>query len=691
MKRSLCSSVIAALFAVAVPASGANPASKPPAAAQTGAQFGAHSGIELAAMDRSVRAQDDFFRYSQGAWIKDVDIPPDRASWGAFNIAQDRVEQQVRAIVEGAAARNDAAPGSEAQKMGDFYTSYIDQARRDQLGLAPLQGELARVAALKDKRAMAGLMARLARIGADAPIDMYVGQDNKDSTRYIVGISQSGLGMPDRDYYLSLDDARLKDIRARYQAHIEKMLAHAGHQDAAAKARQIVALETEIARAQWSRVENRDPVKRYNKMTLSELRSLSPGFDWSAYLEGAGAGAAGTVIVSQPSYLAALDKLIAATPLEVWKPYFAFRLLSAYAPYLSQPFVDESFAFRGTVLSGARENRPLEKRAVAEINRNLSEVVGKAYVAQHFPAERKQQVLDMAKNFITAFGEGIERLDWMSPETKKQAQIKLAKINVKIGYPDQWRDYSKLAIVRGDLVGNVMRSREFGHEYQVNRLGKPVDRRAWSMSPQTVNAYYSPTLNEVVFPAARLQHPLYDADAEPAVNYGSVGISIGHEISHAFDDKGSQFDGDGNLRNWWTREDAEKFAARGKVLVDQYAGYSPLPGYHVNGELTLGENIADNAGAIMASRAYKIFLNGKPGPVIDGFTAEQRLFMGLSQARKGKARDAALISQVKSDPHSPSEFRVNGSLRNHPGFYEAFDVKPGDRMYLEPQQRVIFW
>ncbi|WP_027864226.1 M13 family metallopeptidase [Massilia alkalitolerans] len=689
MKRSLCSTLIAGLFAVASQA-GAHEA-KPAAPAPSAALAGATSGIEVTAMDTGVRAQDDFFRYTQGKWLKDVDIPSDRSSWSAFSIAQERVEQQVSAIIGEAASQKNAKAGSEAQKMGDFYTSYVDEKRRNELGLAPLKAERVRIDALKDKRELAALMARFDRIDVGGPLGMGVGQDNKDSTRYIMGISQSGLGMPNRDYYLQ-DEARLKDIRTKYQAHIGKMLALAGHQDADAKAARIVALETEIARSQWSAVENRDPVKRYNKHTLAQLRTLAPGIDWDAYLKGVGAaGKVDAVIVSQPSYVAALDKLIAATPLDTWKSYFEFRLLSAYAPYLSQPFVDEGFAFRGGVLGGATVNRPVEKRAIAEINRNLSEVVGKAYVAQHFPPERKQQVLDMAKNFITAFGEGIDQLEWMSPETKKQAHTKLSKINVKIGYPDKWRDYSGLKIVCGDLVGNVMRSREFGHDYMMNRLGKPVDRSVWSMSPQTVNAYYSPTLNEVVFPAARLQYPLYDANAEPAVNYGSVGISIGHEISHAFDDKGSQYDGDGNLRNWWTEEDAKQFAARGKVLVSQYAGYSPLPGYHLNGELTLGENIADNAGAIMASRAYKIYLKGKPGPVIDGFTAEQRIFMGLSQARKGKARDAALISQVKSDPHSPSEFRVNGSLRNHPGFYEAFDVKPGDKMYLEPKDRVIFW
>ncbi|MFD2365796.1 M13 family metallopeptidase [Pseudoduganella sp. GCM10020061] len=690
MKRTLCSSLIAGLIAGSACAQ-PNDTPATAAGAAIAPAHHLHSGVDLPSIDKAVRSQDDFFRYAQGTWLKDVEIPSDRSSWGAFNIAQDKVEQQIKAIIEEADQDKSKKPGSDAQKMGDFYASYMDEQHRNAIGLAPLKAELARIAALADRKAIAAISARFARIGAGAPLDMYVHQDNKDSTRYIVDIGQSGLGMPNRDYYISEGDARLAEIRAKYQAHVEKMLALAGHKDAATEAAQIVALETSIARAHWSAVENRDPVKAYNKLDMAQLAKLMPHFDWKGYLKGVGAAGTATLIVSQPSYLSKLDAIIQSTPLPVWKSYFEFRLISAYAPFLSQPFVDESFAFRGTVLSGAKVNRPLQKRALSEVNRSLGEVVGKAYVGRHFPAERKQQVETMVKHFLAAFDEGIGTLDWMSPETKQQARIKLSKISVKVGYPDTWRDYSALNVKPGDLVGNVIRAREFSHQRQVDKLGKPVDRSEWAMTPQTVNAYYNPELNEIVFPAARLQYPLYDANAEPAINYGAVGISIGHEISHAFDDQGSQFDGDGNLRNWWTDADREKFAARGKVLVAQYGAYSPLPGYTINGELTLGENIADNAGAIMASRAYKLSLGGKPSPVIDGFTGEQRLFMGLAQARRGKARDPSLIAQIKSDPHSPAEFRVNGSLRNHPGYYEAFDVKPGDKMYLAPEQRVIFW
>jgi predicted metalloendopeptidase len=692
MKRTLCSALIAGLFASQAHAA-ATPADTTPSTAPsvTSAALSA-SGVDKAAVDAAVRPQDDFFRYSQGTWLKDTEIPNDRSSWGAFNIAQESVEGQIRTLIEKAAQDTGAKAGSDTQKMGDYYASYTDKARRDALGAKPLAPELARIAALKDKRGLGALAAHSSRIGAGSPVGMGVGQDSKQSTAYLVEISQSGLGLPNRDFYLQDSDAKLMDTRAKYQAHVEKLLALAGQPDAAGQAARIVALETDLAKAQWSAVQNRDPVKTYNKLSVAQLKALAPGFDWDGWMKETGiAGKVDAVNVSQPTYVQALDKIVAATPVETWKSYFTFRLLSTYAPYLSQDFVDESFAFRGTVLTGAKVNRATEKLAIAQINRDLGEVVGKVYVQNYFPAERKAQVQDMVNNFLLAFKERIDTLDWMTADTKKAAHAKLAKISVKVGYPDKWRDYSALQIKRDDLVGNVMRARGFAHQYGVNKLGKPVDRSEWHMTPQTVNAYYSPEMNEVVFPAARLQSPLYDADAEPAINYGAVGISIGHEISHAFDDQGAQYDGDGNLRNWWTKEDGEKFAAKGKVLVAQYGGYSPVAGYTLNGELTLGENIADNAGAIMASRAYKISLKGKPAPVIDGFTAEQRIFMGLAQARRGKARDAALIAQVKSDPHSPSEFRVNGSLRNHPGYYEAFDVKPGDKMYLKPEERVIFW
>ncbi len=685
MQRSLCSTLIAGLFVTTL------------AAAHDGHDHGAaakpaQSGVDQKGIDQSVRAQDDFFAYSQGNWLKSVAIPDDRASWGAFNVASEAVEQQLKAIIEEAEKVPNKVAGSDAQKVGDLYASFMDMQKRDALGIAPLQGELARIAALSDKKGIAALMARFEHIGAPSLINLSISQDSKASTNYIASLSQSGISLPNRDYYLKKDDARMVDVLAKYQVHLEKMLALAGHQDAASQARQIVEFETEIARLQWTPVELRDPIKRYNKLSFAQLQALAPNIDWLAYYKATGIeGKADHAIVGQPNFVSGIDALIQKTPLPVIKAYFEAKLIGAFAPLLSQPFVDEAFAFRGAVLSGAKVNRSMQKRAISTVDAVLGEIVGKLYVQKHFPEVRKKQVEAIAKNFLAAFKEGIETLDWMSPETKKEAQIKLSKINYKIGYPNKWIDYSKLTIARDDLVGNVMRSRAFRQDLTVSRLGRPIDREIWGMTPQTVNAYYSPNLNEIVFPAARLQAPLYDANAEPAINYGAVGISIGHEISHAFDDKGSQYDGDGNLRDWWTKDDKEKFAARAKVLVAQYNGYSPTPGYTINGELTLGENIADNAGLIMATRAYRISQGGKPGPVVDGFTAEQRIFMGMAQARRSKARAQALISQIKSDPHSPGEFRVNGSLRNHPGYYDAFSVKPGDKMYLAPEQRVIFW
>ncbi|HZV64140.1 MAG TPA: M13 family metallopeptidase, partial [Telluria sp.] len=528
--------------------------------------------------------------------------------------------------------------------------------------------------------------------GVDAAFRFGSVPDFKDANSVIAGTDQGGLGLPDRDYYLNKEDAKFADVRAKYEKHIEKTLAMAGEKNAAAAAKAIVAFETELAQAQWTRVENRNPVKRYNKMELAKLEALTPGYDWKGALAAAGiANKADYVIVSQPSYLTGFQQTLEKTDLATLRSYFEWQLLRAYSPYLSKQFVDADFAFYGTVLSGATEMRPRWKIGVAAVESALGEALGKQYVAQYFPAERKARMEELVKNLLAAYKQSIDTLDWMGPETKKEAQAKLAKFTPKIGYPNKWRDYSALNIDRTDLAGNMMRARTFAYNRNINKLGKPIDREEWGMTPQTVNAYYNSTMNEIVFPAMILQPPFFDMRADDAVNYGAIGAVIGHEISHGFDDSGSQSDGDGNLRDWWTKEDRDRFRAKAEMLTKQYDSYSPLPGYHVNGALTLGENIGDNSGIAIAYKAYKLSLGGKPAPVIDGFTGDQRFFMGFAQVWRMKSREAQLLTQIKSDPHSPEQFRANGTLVNQPGFYEAFGVKEGDKMYVAPENRVIIW
>ncbi len=650
------------------------------------------AGIALEYVEPGVRAQDDFFEHLNGKWLKTVEIPSDKSSWGAFHKLHDDTQPQLRAIIEKSAATRNARAGSEQQLIGDFFASYMDEARLEQLGITPLKGELANIAAIKDKAELPATFARLGRIGVTTPFDFYIHQDAKDSTRYVADLVQTGLGMPDRDYYLKTDDAKLADTRAKYQQHVEKMLALSGDQNAAANAKAIVELETELAKVQWTKVENRDPVKTYNKVELAKLNELAPGFAWDAWLTESGIkGKTDYVIVSQPSYLKGVAEVVNRVPLETWKAYLQLHLVNGYANYLSKPFVDQRFAFHGTTLSGAPKLEPRWKRGVSTIEGSLGDAVGKLYVKEHFPAERKARMEVLVKNLLEAYRQSIDTLDWMSPATKKEAQAKLAKFTPKIGYPNKWKDYSALTVKRDDLVGNVMRSRTVESNRELNKLGKPIDRDEWGMTPQTINAYYNPELNEIVFPAAILQPPFFDAKADDAVNYGGIGAVIGHEISHGFDDQGSQYDGDGNMRNWWTEEDGKRFAEKTKVLIKQYAGYSPLPGYNVNGELTLGENIGDNSGLAIAYKAYKLSLKGKPAPVIKGLTGDQRFYMGWGQVWRAKMREPAAIAQVKTDPHSPAQFRANGTLKNQPGFYEAFGVKAGDKMYLAPQERVIIW
>ena len=661
-------------------------------AAKSGAKAGTlSSGIALQYVEPAVRPQDDFFAHLNGKWLKTVEIPADKSSWGAFHQLREDTLPQLRAIIEKAAAAK-GANGSEVQKIGDFYASYMDEARLEQLGITPLNGELAKIAAVKDKAELPALFAHLGRLGVNTPFVFYIHQDAKDSTKYVADLYQAGLGMPDRDYYLKQDDAKLADIRAKYQQHAEKMLAMAGDKNAAANAKAIVELETELAKVQWTKVENRDPVKTYNKVELAKLAELAPGYDWQSWLAASGLkGKADYLIVSQPSYLKGFSEVLNRVPLETWKTYLQLHLVESYANYLSKAFVDERFAFNGTTLSGTPQLEARWKRGVSTLEGSLGEAVGKLYVKEHFPAERKARMEVLVKNLLAAYKSSIDTLDWMSPATKKEAQAKLAKFTPKIGYPNKWKDYSALTVKRDDLAGNVMRSREVEYNRELNKLGKPIDRDEWGMTPQTINAYYNPELNEIVFPAAILQPPFFDAKADDAVNYGGIGAVIGHEISHGFDDQGSQYDGDGNMRNWWTEEDGKKFAEKTKVLINQYAGYSPLPGYNVNGELTLGENIGDNSGLAIAYKAYKLSLKGKKAPVINGLSGDQRFYMGWGQVWRTKMREPAQIAQIKTDPHSPGQYRANGTLKNQPGFYEAFGVKEGDKMYLAPKDRVIIW
>jgi len=649
------------------------------------------AGVATEYIDPSVRAQDDFFTYLNGKWIKSTEIPADKSSWGSFAKLRDDTQPILRAIIEKAAASK-AAAGTDSQRIGDFYASFMNEPQLEQLGLTPLNAELAKIAAIKDKSELPAVLAHLGQLGVTVPFDFGIHQDAKDSTKYVADIGQGGLGMPDRDYYLKADDKKLADARAKYEIHVAKMLTLAGAKDAAAKAKAIVAFETELAKVQWSKVENRDPVKTYNKVMLADMAKMAPGFNWQAWLDAAAIAPKTTyVIVSQPSYLKSFTGVAEQTSLDTWKAYLQLHLIEGYASYLSKAFVDERFSFYGTTLSGVTEMEPRWKRGVGAVERSLGETVGKLYVEQNFPAERKARMEALVKNLLAAYKDSINKLDWMSPATKKEAQAKLAKFTPKIGYPNKWKDYSALTVSRDDLVGNVMRSRVVESNRELNKLGKPIDRDEWGMTPQTVNAYYNPELNEIVFPASILQPPFFDANADDAVNYGGIGAVIGHEISHGFDDQGAQYDGDGNLRDWWTAADHTNFAAKTKMLVNQYNGYSPLPGYNVNGELTLGENIADNSGLAIAYKAYQISLKGKKAPVINGLTGDQRFYMGWGQVWRVKMREAQQVVQVKTDPHSPGQFRANGTLMNQPAFYSAFGVKQGDKMYLAPNERVIIW
>lgn len=649
------------------------------------------SGIDTQYADKSVKPQEDFYRHVNGTWMKTAQIPSDRSSAGAFMDLREAVVPRLHTIIEGL-AKNKNAADSDAQKISDLYSSFMDTKHIEALGLKPLQADFAKVDSLTDKKQLPAFMAWVNRISVTAPYDIQVHQDNKDSTKYVLDIGQSGLGLPDRDYYLKDDDAKLKSIRAAYLKHIETMLGMAGDKEAVKNAAAILAFETELAKVQWTKVELRDPVKAYNKIELSKLTDLMPGYDWDAYLNALGVtGKISYLIVAQPSYLSSMNSILQATPLDTIKAYFKWHVLSSAAGQLPKQFSDESFAFFGKTLRGVPEQEIRWKRGVRLVDAGMGESLGKLYVARYFPADSKARMEKLVANLLLAYQKSIDTLDWMSPQTKKEAQAKLSTFMPKIGYPNKWKDYSALQITKGDAVANLRAIRSFAAQTELNKLGKPIDREEWGMTPQTVNAYYNPEMNEIVFPAAILQPPFFNPKADDAVNYGGIGAVIGHEISHGFDDQGSQYDGAGNLRDWWTKADHEKFAAKTAALVKQYNAFSPVPGYNVNGELTLGENIADNSGLAIAYKAYRLSLGGKPAPVIGGLTGDQRFFTGFGQVWRGKMREQEAIVRIKTDPHSPGEFRANGSLRNMTPFYESFGVKAGDKMYLPASERVSIW
>ena len=651
------------------------------------------SGIDTQYIDAKVRIQDDYYQHVNGGWLSTVEIPADKSRYGSFDKLNDDTQDQLHSLVENL-VRNRMARTPDQQKIVDLYSSFMDEAAIEHVGTEPLQRAFTRISGFTDKTQLASLVAHYNRVGVQTLISTVVHQDAKDSTQYVFDIGQSGLGLPDRDYYLQ-DDARFKSIREQYTQHISRMFMLAGVANTSEQAALVANFETELARIQWSRVENRDPVKTYNKVALSQLGTLAPGFNWTAYLADAGvSGRANGVIISQPSYITELDKLLQQTPLATLQAYFRWHLISSFAPYMGKAFVDERFAFAGKTLRGIEVNRPRWKRAITLVDGSIGEGLGQLYVAQYFPPESKQRMDQLVRNLIAAYKTSIDKLDWMGPETRKRAQAKLAKFSVKIGYPNKWIDYSGLQIVAGDVVGNVLRSNEFEYNRKLNRLGKPIDREEWEMSPQTINAYYNPEQNVIVFPAAILQPPFFNPKADDAVNYGGIGGVIGHEISHGFDDQGSQYDGDGNLMGvpgWFTQADLDKFKARTQALVGQYNAIEPISGLHINGELTLGENIADNSGIAIAYKAYQISLAGKKAPVIDGMTGPQRFYFGWAQVWRSKFRENELVVRIKSDPHSPDPTRGTLPPTNQASFFEAFGIKPGDKMYRAPADRVTIW
>jgi len=648
------------------------------------------SGVDKSNFDTSVRPQDDFYQYVNGTWLDETEMPVDKSRYGSFAILGDENQVRLREIIEDAASQENKTSGSEVQKVGDFYTSFMDSAKIEGLGLQPLEEELQLIENISSWDGLAGLFAHHRIIGVQRPFTYRVHQDMKNSEEYILYFSQSGLGLPDRDYYFN-EGEKYENIRTKYIEYLTKILTLANENNANYIAAKIMEMEMALAENHWTRVENRDRDKTYNKFELSKLSGLSPDFNWQLFFDKAGIAKAESVIIRQPSYLAAFSNVLSKYSIDDWKNYSKAKLISGNAGKLSQDFVDASFDFYGKTLRGTEENRPRWKRAVAIVDGSLGEVLGKVYVEKYFKPEAKERMVKLVDNLKLSMADRINKLDWMGEETKVEALAKLSKFNAKIGYPDKWKDYSRLVVKPDELVLNTMRSAEVEYRRNIEKLGQPIDRDEWGMTPQTVNAYYSSTMNEIVFPAAILQPPFFNMKADDAVNYGGIGAVIGHEITYGFDDQGRKSDGDGNMREWWTEEDSKRFEERAKVVIDQYNEFFPIDDMHINGELTLGENIADIGGLTVSYNAYQLSLNGEKPAVLNGFTGNQRVFIGWAQIWKALHRDEELRNRILTDSHSPTKFRVIGVMNNMPEFYAAFDVQEGDGHYLPEEERVKIW
>lgn len=644
-------------------------------------------------MDTTVKPGDDFYHYANGNWLKNNPIPAEYSRYGAFEALEEENYKQLQEIMKEAAADKNAAKGSVNQKIRDFYNTGMDTIKIDQAGISPLQDEIAKIEAIQSAADFLGTIIHQQEIGI-APMFYFFGaQDEKNSNNVIAQLYQGGLGLPDRDYYLSTEP-RSAEIREAYLKHIEKMFSLSGldNEKSKANALTVMKVETELAKISSTKKELRNPVANYNKNNLAGLTKLAPGFDWTSFFKGMGITATEEINVAQPKFFSGMASLVSKIPMSDWKVYLTWNLINSSAEYLSSAFDKEHFAFYGTQMSGTKEQQPRWKRMLDKTSESLGEAVGQLYVQKYFPPEAKQRMITLVDNLKSALKERIQNLTWMGDSTKKEAIAKLERINVKVGYPDKWIDYSSLEITPDSYFNNAMNASKFEIKRQLGKIGKPVDRSEWGMTPQTVNAYYSPNMNEIVFPAGILQPPFFWLNADDAVNYGAIGVVIGHEMTHGFDDQGRQYDKEGNLRDWWTADDASKFEKQTRVLVDQYNGIMILDSLHVDGELTLGENIADLGGVNVAYTAFLKASEGKDMEAkIDGFTPNQRFFLSYAQVWRNNIRDKALMRRLKEDVHSPGEARVNGIVYNIPAFYAAFNLQPTDKKFIPEDRRALIW